>query len=209
MVADKGMRLTAVERRKKKVAGMGEEVKLHRRTKADNVKKEDALPRQERKTATKRAKKTVAPAADATPKVSTAGRRGRKPGTKRADDAGTTRQRKVKGLNPPPDVRRTIEFINAVPDEQMPYVLATAINHRDMVRNYQESIKLSLLKFLTDNLSTFYTDFVRLEDEPALRMRLLAEVSKLVLAKPRPPDDAEVVEDDQEAMMRRMFGLTM
>jgi hypothetical protein len=135
-------------------------------------------------------------------------RKGRKPVSKLSIDNSDRRTGNLKQLQPPPDVNQTINFINTVPDEQIPYVLATVINHRDMTKNYQESIRMELLKFLTDNFPAFCDDYSKLENEPALRMRLFVEVSKLVMARPKMTDDADVVDDSREAMIRRMFGLS-
>ena len=134
--------------------------------------------------------------------------KGRKSVAKLSIDDGARRTGKLKQLQPPPDVRQTIDFINTVPDEQIPYVLATVINHRDMTRNYQESIRMELMRFLTNNFPAFCKDYRKLEGEPALRMRLFVEVSKLVLARPKMMEDADVADDSREAMIKRMFGLS-
>jgi hypothetical protein len=135
--------------------------------------------------------------------------RKRKSGSERGGDDVAKRTGKLKQMQPPPDVEQTINFINAVPDEQIPYVLATVLNHRDVIRKHQDRIRVLMLDFVIANFPSFCRDYMNLAHEPALRMRLLIEMSKLVMARPKPAEDPEEAPDSREDLIKRMFGLGM
>jgi hypothetical protein len=101
--------------------------------------------------------------------------------------------------------RRSLKVCEAT-DEVIPYVDSSVVSNREAIKAQQEGVRLLMLKFLTDNYSAFCEDFASLNKEG--KIRVYTRIVEVAIVKSAEQDKAETPQDNREATIKRMFGLT-
>jgi hypothetical protein len=86
----------------------------------------------------------------------------------------------------------------------VPFRLATKLNQEVSLRKSQNNIRKQMSTFIENHFDDFVKDYNRITD-PSLRMRLIIELAKLVIPRPKEYEGHDSIEDG-EKIIRRLFS---
>ena len=101
---------------------------------------------------------------------------------------------KSKGTAAPVDVRVSV-----------PYKLATKLNQDTNLRKSQNNIRKQFATFIENNFDDLVDCYDKISD-PLIKTRIILEVAKLVIPRPKEYENGEGESDERNKIISRMFG---
>ena len=88
----------------------------------------------------------------------------------------------------------------------IPFDIATKLNQNMGLRRVQNNLRMQLHTIIENNIITLEKDLKALKGRPDIRARLIVEMMKMVLPRPKEYDNDTDSKEQRDKMVSRLFG---
>ena len=88
----------------------------------------------------------------------------------------------------------------------VPFDIATKLNQNMGLRRVQNNLRMQLHTIIENNITTLDKDLKSLEGKPEIRARLIVEMMRMVLPRPKDFGDETDSKEYRDKLISRLFG---